>query len=381
MITKHMPQLRIGNLVMDNPIIQGGMGVGISLSGLASAVANEGGIGVISSVALGLLEENKQLKFKDANIHFLKKEIRKAKQQTDGVIGLNIMVAMSDYNNLLECAIEEEVDIVFLGAGLPLRFPKRYSMDEIKRIKTHFAPIVSSARAAQIVFQYWEKSFGRIPDAVVVEGPKAGGHLGFKKEQIDDPDYRLEKLIPEVIAVIKSFEDRLNKEIPVIAAGGIYSGADIRKFLGLGAKGIQMATRFVATHECDASTEFKQAYINSKKEDIEIIDSPVGLPGRAIRNTFLNDVAAGEKKPFNCPWKCLKTCDFRTTPYCIADALYNAQKGNLQKGFTFAGANAYKVDKIISVTELFKTLQREYAQSMALKKKQHSFSPGGIVKS
>jgi len=162
MITKHMPQLRIGNLVMDNPIIQGGMGVGISLSGLASAVANEGGIGVISSVALGLLEENKQLKFKDANIHFLKKEIRKAKQQTDGVIGLNIMVAMSDYNNLLECAIEEEVDIVFLGAGLPLRFPKRYSMDEIKRIKTHFAPIVSSARAAQIVFQYWEKSFGRI---------------------------------------------------------------------------------------------------------------------------------------------------------------------------------------------------------------------------
>ena len=359
-----MPQLRIGNLVLKKPIIQGGMGVGISLSGLATAVANEGGIGVISSVALGLLEENKQLKFREANIHFLKNEIRKAKKITKGVIGLNIMVAMSDYDNLLECAISEKVDIVFLGAGLPLRFPKHFSTDEIKSIKTLFAPIVSSARAAQIIFKYWEKTFGRVPDAVVVEGPKAGGHLGFKKEQIDDPAYKLENLIPEVIAVIKTFEERLNKEIPVIAAGGIFSGADIHQFLELGAKGVQMGTRFVATHECDASIEFKNAYIESKKEDMTIIESPVGLPGRAIRNSFLNDVAAGEHKPFNCPWKCLKTCDFRTSPYCIADALFNAQQGKISEGFTFAGANAYKVDKIISVKELFETLQMEYSRCL-----------------
>ncbi|MCD4691968.1 MAG: nitronate monooxygenase [Calditrichales bacterium] len=361
MTFKEMPQLRIGNLVIDKPIIQGGMGVGISLSGLASAVANEGGIGVISSVALGLLDQDKQMSFKDANIHVLKNEIKKAREQTNGVIGLNIMVAMTDYNNLLECAIEEEIDLVFVGAGLPLRFPKSFSLDKIKEIKTHFVPIVSSARAAQIIFQYWEKSFGIIPDAVVVEGPLAGGHLGFKTSQINDPNYKLEKIIPGVIEVIKTFEERLNKEIPVIAAGGIFSGADILKYLEMGAKGFQMGTRFVATHECDAWDEFKQAYINCKKEDITIIESPVGLPGRAIRNKFLEDVSGGVKKPFKCPWKCLKTCDFRNTPYCIADALTNAQKGNLEAGFAFAGANAYKVNKIISVKELFETLQQEYA--------------------
>lgn len=361
MTFKEMPQLRIGNLVIDKPIIQGGMGVGISLSGLASAVANEGGIGVISSVALGLLDQDSQMNFKDANIHVLKNEIKKAREQTNGVIGLNIMVAMTDYNNLLECAIEEEIDLVFVGAGLPLRFPKSFSLDKIKEIKTHFVPIVSSARAAQIIFQYWEKSFGIIPDAVVVEGPLAGGHLGFKTSQINDPNYKLEKIIPDVIEVIKTFEERLNKEIPVIAAGGIFSGADILKYLEMGAKGVQMATRFVATHECDASEEFKQAYINCKENDITIIESPVGLPGRAIRNKFLEDVSGGVKKPFKCPWKCLKTCDFKNSPYCIADALTNAQKGKLEEGFTFAGANAYKVNKIISVKELFETLQQEYA--------------------
>jgi NAD(P)H-dependent flavin oxidoreductase YrpB (nitropropane dioxygenase family) len=361
MTFKEMPQLRIGNLVIEKPIIQGGMGVGISLSGLASAVANEGGIGVISSVALGLLDQDNQMSFKDANIHLLKNEIRKAKEQTNGVIGLNIMVAMSDYNNLLECAIEEEIDLVFVGAGLPLRFPKSFSLDKIKEIKTHFVPIVSSARAAQIIFQYWEKSFGIIPDAVVVEGPLAGGHLGFKNSQINDPNYKLENIIPDVIQVIKTFEERLNKEIPVIAAGGIFSGADILKYLEMGANGVQMATRFVATHECDASDEFKQAYINCKEDDITIIESPVGLPGRAIRNKFLEDVSAGVKKPFKCPWKCLKTCDFKNTPYCIADALTNAQKGKLEAGFAFAGTNAYKVNKIISVKELFETLQQEYA--------------------
>ncbi len=356
-----MPQLRIGNLKVDKPIIQGGMGVGISLSGLASAVANQAGIGVISSVALGVLEEDRQMKFQDANIHFLRKEISKARGLTGGVIGLNIMVAMSDYDNLVECAMEEEVDIVFLGAGLPLRFPKSFSLD---KIKTQIVPIVSSARATKLIFQHWEKNFGRIPDGVVVEGPLAGGHLGFKVNQIDDPDFKLEKIIPEVLRVIEDFEKRLNKEIPVIAAGGIYTGADIFKYLKMGASGVQMATRFVATYECDASDEFKQSYINCKKEDIVIIDSPVGLPGRAIRNRFLQEVSEGIKVPFKCPWKCLKTCDFRTAPYCIAEALYNAQKGELLKGFTFAGANAYKVDKIISVKNLFEILQEEYDHAL-----------------
>ncbi len=359
-----MPSLAIGHLKMRTPIIQGGMGVGISLSGLASAVANQGGIGVISSVALGVLLPHPELNFRQANIHFLREEIRKARRLTDGVIGVNIMVAMTDFNELLECAIEEEADIIFMGAGLPLRFPKKYSVTEIQNFKTRFAPIVSSARAAQLIFQYWEKSFGRIPDAVVVEGPKAGGHLGFKKEQIDDPAFRLEVLIPEVLEVVKKYEQKYDHEIPVIAAGGIFDGADIDRFLKLGAKGIQMATRFVATHECDASDEFKQAYVQCAQEDITIIESPVGLPGRAIRNSFLEEVAAGQQKPFKCSWKCLKTCDYRTTPYCIADALSNAQRGLLLKGFTFAGANAYKVDRIISVEELFQTLQEEYREAV-----------------
>ncbi|WP_456443005.1 NAD(P)H-dependent flavin oxidoreductase [Caldithrix abyssi] len=370
MQAKKLPGLKIGRFNLPTPIIQGGMGVGISLSGLASAVANEGGVGVISSVGLGLLFSEEQLNYRKANMHFLRHEIRKARQMTNGVIGLNIMVALSDFDNMLQIAIEEEVDIVFMGAGLPLRFPKNYTPEMIRNFKTYFVPIVSSARAAQLIFQYWGKTFGRIPEAVVVEGPKAGGHLGFKREQIDDPQFQLEKLIPEVVATVKVFEERFEREIPVIAAGGIFSGADILKFLELGASGVQMATRFVATHECDASEDFKNAYVQSKKEDIVIIDSPVGLPGRAIKNSFLQEVKEGQKKPFKCSWKCLKTCDFRTTPYCIADALANAQRGMLEKGFTFAGSNAYKVDRIVSVNELFLTLEKEYLQALKARQPQ-----------
>jgi len=212
----------------------------------------------------------------------------------------------------------------------------------------------------------WQKHYYRVPDAVVVEGPLAGGHLGFKKEQINDPDYTLEKILPEVISTIKPFEQRFNKNIPVIAAGGVYTGADIYKYFNLGAQGVQMATRFVATYECDASAEFKDAYIKCSKEDLVIIDSPVGLPGRAIRNRFLEEIESGNKIPFKCPWQCLKTCDIRTSPYCIARALTNAKNGHLEEGFAFAGANAYRIDKIISVKELFKTLMMEYEKAESI---------------
>jgi NAD(P)H-dependent flavin oxidoreductase YrpB (nitropropane dioxygenase family) len=220
--------------------------------------------------------------------------------------------------------------------------------------------VVSSARAAKLIFQYWERNYNHVPDAVVVEGPLAGGHLGFKKEQINNPDYALEKILPEVISVLKPYEESFNKSIPVIAAGGIYTGADIYKFIQAGAQGVQMATRFVATHECDASTAFKEAYVECKKEDLTIIDSPVGLPGRAIKNRFLEKILAGIKEPIICPWKCLKTCDFKRSPYCICAALTNAKKGILEKGFAFAGANAYRINAITSVRELIKTLLIEY---------------------
>ncbi|MBU1677566.1 MAG: nitronate monooxygenase [Bacteroidetes bacterium] len=356
----NMPKLVIGDLEVSKPIIQGGMGVGISMSGLASAVANEGGIGVISTVGLGLLNKDKSIRFKEANKKSLIDEIRKARLLSRGVLGANLMVALSDYDEMLKVAFDEKLDIVFLGAGLPLKLPTDLSIEYLKASPTKVAIIVSSARAADLIFRTWSKNFHHVPDAVVVEGPLAGGHLGFKKAQIDDPAYKLEKIIPDVIKAIETYENEFGRSIPVIAAGGIYTGADIYKFIEMGARGVQMATRFVATHECDASIEFKEAYVNCTEDDITIIESPVGLPGRAIRNQFLDEVSAGIRKPFKCPWKCLKTCDFREAPYCIANALTNAQKGILHEGFTFAGANAYRVNEIISVKELFQILESEY---------------------
>ncbi|NQT02307.1 MAG: nitronate monooxygenase, partial [Planctomycetes bacterium] len=336
------------------------MGVGISLSVLVAAVANAGGIGVIATPGIGQFEPDWDKNPKEANKRALQREIRKTKAKTDGIIGVNVMVALSDFDDLVQCSVDEGVNMLFLGAGLPLGLPKTLPLDRLGELATKFAPIVSSARAAKLVFRAWQKRYNHVPDAVVVEGPLAGGHLGFRKDQIDNPDYALEKILPDVITVVKSYEEQFNKSIPVIAAGGIYTGADIHRFMELGAQGVQMGTRFVATYECDASMEFKEAYLNCKKEDVVIIDSPVGLPGRAIRNQFLDRVSSGAKEKFKCSWKCLKSCDFKNVPYCIALALTNAKKGNLEEGFAFAGANAYRVDKIISVKELIGTLVEEY---------------------
>jgi len=351
-----MPQLTIGDAVARVPIVQGGMGVGISLAGLASAVANAGGIGVIAAVGLGLLEPDYFANGKEANKRALRKQIRKARSLTDGLIGVNILVAVSDFHQLLMVAIEENVDMVFMGAGLPL---KGMPVRELREAGVKVVPIVSSARAARLIFTYWKKNYGSVPDAVVVEGPKAGGHLGFKEEQIVDPAYALENLVPAVVEEIKPFEADFDRSIPVIAAGGIYEGEDIYKFFELGAGGVQMATRFVGTHECDADPAFKEAYLSCKEEDIGIIKSPVGLPGRAIKNSFLRKAEAGGRK-VHCPWQCLASCGARDAHYCIAAALNNARKGKLSGGFAFAGANAYRVEEIVHVHELFDQLSLEY---------------------
>jgi NAD(P)H-dependent flavin oxidoreductase YrpB (nitropropane dioxygenase family) len=307
-----------------------------------------------------MLEADFERNFKEANRRVLHRELEMAKEMTKGIIGVNLMVALSDFDELLRVAVAEGTDLVLLGAGLPLKVPELWPPGEWAKIRTKIVPIVSSSRAAKIIFQSWQKHYNCVPDAVVVEGPLAGGHLGFKKEQINDPDYKLEKILPEVISIIKPFEQHFNKNIPVIAAGGVYTGADIYKFIQLGAGGVQMATRFAATYECDASEEFKKVYVKCSKDDLVIIDSPVGLPGRAIRNRFLENIESGNRIPVKCPWKCLKTCDVRTSPYCIARALTNAKLGHLEEGFAFAGANAYRIDKIISVKELFKILLMEY---------------------
>jgi nitronate monooxygenase len=350
-----MPSLRIGDLVAKFPIVQGGMGVGISLSGLASAVANEGGIGVIAAVMIGMLESDIYFNYKKANMRALRREIKNARELSSGIIGVNIMVALTNFEDMVRTSIEEGIDIIFSGAGLPLDLPS------YRRDKTNpkLVPIISSARAAVAICKRWLR-YETLPDAFVAEGPLAGGHLGFHEEQIDDPDFALEKLIPEVIEAVIPFCKKYDVEIPVIAAGGIYTGADIHKFLKLGAAGVQMATRFVTTDECDADIRFKQAYIDAKKEDLRMIKSPLGLPGRAIKNQFLDDVESGIRKPFKCPYHCIKTCNCTDSPYCIALALTNAKRGNLKSGFAFAGENAYRADQIVSIKELVATIREEY---------------------
>ncbi len=358
-----LPMLQIGNITAKLPIVQGGMGVGVSLSNLASAVANQGGIGVIAGAMIGMKEPDVAKNPMEANLRALRQEITKARELTKGIVGVNIMVALTTFTEMVKTSIEHRADIIFSGAGLPLELPKilRQLCDEKKEeFQTKLVPIISSARAASVITKKWMGRFDYAPDAFVVEGPKAGGHLGFKNENIQDPNFSLEQLVPEVVDVAKALEDKLGRSIPVIAAGGVYSGADIKRFIDLGAGGVQMGTRFVATHECDADPRFKQSYIDATQDDITIIKSPVGMPGRALRNGFVDAMHAGSKKPFKCVFKCVSTCEQERTPYCIAAALINAMKGNLERGFAFCGTNAFKVDKIISVRELMDSLQKEF---------------------
>ncbi|OQC30469.1 MAG: Nitronate monooxygenase [Thermotogae bacterium ADurb.Bin062] len=361
-----LPELRIGDNVIPLPIVQGGMGVGISLAGLASAVANEGGIGVIASAGIGTFHfdwNQSTMSLVELDREGLRLEIHKAQSLSKGWIGVNIMAALIDFSSLLRVALEEGADFIFIGAGLPFWDTNEIPLDVIHRTKTKLVPIVSSAKAARLIFQYWDRKYGRVPDALVLEGPKAGGHLGFSLKQIDNPAYQLEQLIPQMVEQVKELEAEYGRPVPIIAAGGIFTGGDIRKVLEMGVQGVQMSTRFVGTFECDASDRFKEAYLRCGPEDITIIKSPVGLPGRALRNQFIIDVEGGLKKPFVCPYHCLSTCDFINAPYCIAMALTNAQKGILEEGFVFCGANAHRVKKIVSVKELIQTIKEEYRAS------------------
>ena len=351
-----MKPLKIGDMIARLPIVQGGMGVGISLSGLASAVANAGGIGVISSAGLGVIYRSYSNDYNTASIHGMREELRKARQATKGIIGVNVMVALSNFADMVRTSIEEGADIIFSGAGLPLNLPSFRPAGS----KTKLAPIVSSGRAAKLLCNKWKEQYDVLPDAIVVEGPKAGGHLGYSNEQLNDPAYSLEAIVPEVVAAAREIGEQNGCYIPVIAGGGIFTGEDIHNIMALGADAVQMGTRFVATEECDASPLFKQNYIDAKEEDIEIIQSPVGMPGRAIHNSFLEKVKQGLKQPKACPFNCIKTCDVTHSPYCIMLALYNAYRGKMENGYAFCGSNAWRCDKIISVNDLMESLVAEY---------------------
>ncbi|MFW6298824.1 MAG: NAD(P)H-dependent flavin oxidoreductase [Bacillota bacterium] len=349
-----MKPLKFGNLRVPVPIVQGGMGVGISMSNLASAVANQGGVGVISAAGTGMYDKDRNKDYLKASLTKLASEIKIAKRKTKGILGVNIMVALTGFGDMVKTAIDEGIDIIFAGAGLPLDLPKHIK----EGIDTKIVPIISSARAAKIITHKWLKNYDYLPDGFVIEGPKAGGHLGFKPEQMDLPEYQLEAILKKTKETLKPFEEKHGKSIPLIVAGGIYDSSDVRRYLDMGASGVQLGTRFVATEECDASDAFKETFINAQKSDIRLINSPVGLPGRAIHNPFLEAVDRGEKHPFACPFDCIKTCAKEDAPYCISLALYNAKAGKMKRGFAFAGENAYRVDKIMSVKALFEELTK-----------------------
>lgn len=353
----NLPILKIGGLEIN--LIQGGMGVGISGQNLASAVANCGGAGIIAGVGLGI---NYPGNYRESNNEGLRQEIRGARKKSNGIIGVNIMHALSNYSDLVKIAVEENVDMIISGAGIPKDLPAYIGEKNIKLI-----PIVSDVRVARTISKAWKK-YNKIPDAIIVEGPMAGGHLGYSYDDlISNTTPTLERIATGVIDFVSS---NFDKPIPVIVAGGIYDGSDIAYFINkIRATGVQMATRFVPTLECDASDLFKQTYLNAKKEDITIIKSPVGLPGRAIKNEFLERIQRGERDKFGCHYKCLKTCEPANSPYCIAKAMFEAKEGKFDKGFAFTGTNVYRCTpetcldenkKFIPVGTLMQRLSDEY---------------------
>ncbi len=347
-----MKPLQIGDLKIKYPIIQGGMGIGISLSNLAGAVSKNGGLGVISAAQIGYKSPDFEKNPLEANLKALKEHISIAKEKCmNAPVGVNIMAATNKYDEYVKASIDAGVDIIISGAGLPIGLPKL-----VKGTKTKFAPIVSSVKATSLLFRMWERKDNTTCDMVIVENHLAGGHLGFKSKEVIE-EYMTTKSFDEefkeIVAFVREFEKKFNKKIPVIYAGGVFDKKDMDRCFELGADGVQMGTRFVTTEECDATPEFKAAYINSKEEDIKIVKSPVGMPGRAIKNEFTERT---DREDIKKCFKCLPKCDILTTPYCISQKLMSSVLGEINNGLVFCGAYAYKCTKIETVSEIFDEL-------------------------
>jgi len=355
-----LPKLQIGSLIAEVPIVQGGLGVRVSLASLATAVANEGGIGTISSMGLGDLQlsgKEFEARSREALIH----EIHKARSLTSGILAVNVMGALSNAADLVSAAIEGGIRIIVFGAGLPMKLPAIAENPDVNLV-----PIISSSRVASLIMRAWKKRYDRTVDAFIIEGPLAGGHLGYSREQLEHPeDCSLEKSLGEVLEAIKPYEDDCGRKIPIIVAGGIYDGKDIDQMLSLGASGVQMGTRFVCTTECDAAAEFKQAYLDAQEKDIAIVKSPVGMPGRAIYNRFLRAIDEEGRQKIKCAYRCLTSCKIKDAKYCIAQALLNSVSGDVDRGLIFCGTNAFRVDKIVSVKALFQELLSGWQTAVA----------------
>jgi nitronate monooxygenase len=352
-----IPKLNIGGLISEIPIIQGAMGIGVSGPRLAAAVANEGGVGVIAGVNIGFREPDFAFNSFAANVRALAAQIKEARRLAPkGILGINLMVAMNHYGEMVRAAVEEGIDLVISGAGLPLKLP-----EFVKNLHTRIVPIVSSGKAARLISQYWQTHYERTPDMVIVEGTEAGGHLGFSREVLNAPQKpSIIDIVRDVVEALNPFRERFAKKIPVVAAGGIYTGGDIAKCLQSGADGVQMATRFTATDECDADIRYKQAYLSAEKDDIVIIQSPVGMPGRALNNRFIQKLNEFGIEIKGC-YQCLTGCNPKIAPYCISAALINAVNGNVDDGVVFVGSNVYRVDQIVSVKHLIQELLNDIA--------------------
>ena len=374
--------LKIGHLVAKRPIIQGGMGVGISLSSLAGAVAKAGGIGIISTAQIGFKRPDFAKNPMAANLKAIHEELKKAREiAPQGILGFNIMVATKEYGQYVKEAVKAGADVIISGAGLPVDMPKfvaeaeselraerRLGVEKTEGAAggesnvrhTMIAPIVSSIKSAQVICRMWDRKHKTAPDFVVVEGPCAGGHLGFSREQLTElgvdtenvhETYKKEEYEAEIRGImqtVKEFANKYKKEIPVIVAGGVYDHADVMRQMELGADGVQVSTRFVTTEECDADPAYKQAYLDAREEDIVIVKSPVGMPGRAIKNMFLERVQEDRIPVTHC-FSCLSHCNPAETPYCITKALINAAEGRIEDALLFCGSNAYRSTKIETV--------------------------------
>ena len=348
-----MKNLKIGGKVTKYPLIQGGMGVGISLGRLAGSVAAEGGVGIISTAQIGYREPDFDRDPAGANLRAIESEMKKARAiSPDGIIGFNVMTALKEHAAHIRAAVRAGADLIISGAGLPTELPGL-----VEGSGTKIAPIVSTDRSAQVILKYWDKKYHRTADLVVVEGPEAGGHLGFKEEELEryTPSAYAEE-IKKIIATVKSYAVKYKTEIPVVAAGGISDRDDVRRVMALGADGVQVATRFVTTEECDADIRYKEAYIHASEGEIQIVKSPVGMPGRAIMNRFMQRVMSGEKIPHSPCHRCLAKCSPADIPYCITDGLIAAVKGNVEDGLLFCGAKAYRAQRIETVREVIQSL-------------------------
>ena len=357
-----LKEIKIRNRKLSIPIIQGGMGIGISLSNLAGSVMREGGMGVISAAQPGCYKEDFKTNTLQCNLNAFAEEIHNARliSEGNGLLGVNIMCASEDYDDYVRVACAENVDAIISGAGLPLKLPSLVDNENVL-----LAPIVSSAKAFNVIAKYWDKHYEECPDFIVIEGSKAGGHLGFKKDDVlNDTCENIEDILQGVLVAKVPYEEKYGKEIPVFVAGGVFTGSDIARFINLGADGVQMGTRFIATHECDASDEFKDAIINCKEEDIVIVDSPTGFPGRALRNKFTKTIDPNVDAKISHCYNCMTPCNPAHTIYCISEALIIAAKGDVENGLVFAGENAYRVNKKVSVKELIDELMKELNDSL-----------------